>query len=143
MIGAALQPGTTGTAPHVARLAPSGPGHDDAPDLERSGASRWRQEALGLSDIVGSVDTDGSLGTLSLATGEVGVTEAGPLVAAGVVHAMTAPPSEAASVRASRTRLNMVGRPPLIAVPAVPGTSSRGWLGRDGSDLTNGSRKRG
>ena len=97
----------------------------------RGGFDRCRgqdQDALGSADGLSDGLSDGSsedglsagvlsAGVLSagvLDTGVLaaGVLEIGVVVAAGVLHATTAPPRLAASVRASRIRL-VIGGPPL------------------------------
>ncbi len=139
--GAGLQPGVTGPDSRVAGVAPSAPGHEDAPgSREIRGRELAGQEALGLADMSGSVETDGSLDIMSLAAGEAGVTEVGLVVAAGVVHARTAPPSEAARVRASRIRLYMVGKSSVHGGAGGSGHLIRGLAGHVGTDLTEGPR---
>lgn len=127
--GTGFRWGATWADPHVARIARFSPDMMMPPDPERSGGIESAgQEALGLADISGSVEPVGSLGTVSLAAGEVGVTEAGAVVPAGVLHARTAPPSEAARVRARRIRLNMLERSSVVRGAGGSGHLTRGSL---------------
>jgi len=93
------------------------------------------QDALGIADGLSDGSSDGlSAGVLETGVLDTGVLEIGVVVAAGVLHARTAPPRLAASVRASRIRFVISGRTSVVGAGCL--IRSLGPQGATGSDVT-------
>ncbi len=93
------------------------------------------QDALGIADGLSDGSSDGlSAGVLETGVLDTGVLEIGVVVAAGVLHARTAPPRLAASVRASRIRFVISGRTSVVGAGWL--VRSLGPQGATGSDVT-------
>jgi len=69
------------------------------------------QEALGAAS--DGAASDGADDSVPVDGSRLGAERLGDVVAAGVLQATTAPPTETARARASRIRLNMMSGPPL------------------------------